>query len=114
MERDGRIFSCDHYVYDDYCIGNLNQQPLSQMVRSVRQRAFAEAKTSTLPGSCRRCPYLFACYGECPKRRFLRAPDGEHGLNYLCSSYRRFFQHAGTRLKEHGRLKVPQRAPPVK
>jgi len=46
-----------------------------------------------LPGQCRACPYLFACAGECPKNRFVRTPEGEPGLNYLCKGLRKYFAH---------------------
>jgi len=79
MERDGQVYSCDHFVYPEYCVGDINESSLTDMVRSARQRKFGEAKQTSLPQFCRKCPFLFACYGECPKRRFLRAPDGENG-----------------------------------
>lgn len=104
LERDGLVYSCDHYVYEQYCIGRLGDgKTLSDLVRSKPQRDFGEAKSRSLPGYCRRCPFLFACYGECPKRRFVRTPEGEPGLNYLCGGFRTFFHHAGKRLTEYGK-----------
>lgn len=46
--------------------------------------AFGMSKRDSLPEYCRQCPYLTLCWGECPKNRLIRAPDGELGLNYLC------------------------------
>ena len=111
IERDGKIYSCDHFVYPEYCIGDLNNGNISDIVRTARQRAFGEAKQTKLPGFCKRCPFLFSCYGECPKRRFLRTPDGELGLNYLCAGLRVFFDHAGGRLAEYGRRFRPAPLP---
>jgi uncharacterized protein len=42
----------------------------------------------------RRRAYLRDCWGECPKNRLIRTPDGEPGLNYLCAGFKRFFKHA--------------------
>ena len=93
VEHNGDVYSCDHYVYPEYRLGNLRDTPLAALADSARQRAFGEAKSAALPRYCRECPVEFACHGECPKHRFLHTPDGEPGLNYLCKAYKRFFAH---------------------
>ena len=115
MEKDGSVYSCDHFVYPEYRLGSIardesraqsgDESPhsrLSDLVRSQRQKQFGEAKTRSLPGYCKRCPFLQVCFGECPKRRFTKTPEGEPGLNYLCPALRTFFNHAGPRLAEYG------------
>jgi uncharacterized protein len=94
LEHDGDVYSCDHYVYPEYRLGNIGQQSLGDMVFSPRQVKFGYAKSETLPAYCRQCEFLSDCWGECPKNRLLRTPDGEPGLNYLCSGLKRFFAHA--------------------
>ena len=44
-----------------------------------------------LPAYCWACEVRDMCNGGCPKNRFLRTPEGEAGLNYLCAGYKRFF-----------------------
>lgn len=34
---------------------------------------------------------LFAHYGECPRNRFIKTPDGEDGRNYLCAGSKSVF-----------------------
>lgn len=94
IEHDGSVYSCDHYVYPEYRLGRIQEQPLAQMVFSPQQVRFGYAKSESLPRYCRQCDYLKDCWGECPKNRFLRSPDGEGGLNYLCSGLKRFYKHA--------------------
>ena len=93
LERDGSVYACDHYVYPEYRIGTIAEQTLAEMAYSAGQERFGTAKEGLLPGHCRRCEYQFACFGECPKNRFIRTPDGEPGLNYLCQGWKRFFSH---------------------
>jgi uncharacterized protein len=93
MEHNGDVYSCDHYVYPRNRLGNVLESSLTSMVESRQQRAFGGAKYDSLPTYCRNCDYLRACYGECPKRRFIKTPDGEPGLNYLCAACERFFSH---------------------
>ncbi len=93
LEHNGDLYSCDHYVYPKYKLGNIMEKTIPEMVDSDFQRKFGTDKRDTLPGYCRRCEVRFACHGECPKHRFMKTPDGEPGLNYLCPAYKRFFNH---------------------
>ena len=99
MEHDGSVYSCDHYVYPEYRLGNIHERPIFEMVFSRRQMDFGFAKRDALPQYCRECKFLFACWGECPKNRFIKTPDGQAGLNYLCGGLKRFFEHADPYLK---------------
>jgi uncharacterized protein len=94
MEHNGDIFSCDHFVYPEYFLGNLMGKPISEMVRSQQQFDFGIDKRNRLPRYCLQCEVRYACHGECPKHRFILTPDGRPGLNYLCAGYKMFFKHA--------------------
>jgi uncharacterized protein len=93
IEHNGDIYSCDHYVYPEHRLGNLMNTGLGDMVNSDQQVKFGSDKLDALPRYCLECEVRFACNGECPKHRFIRTPDGEAGLNYLCAAYKRFFTH---------------------
>ncbi|MBR6366771.1 MAG: anaerobic sulfatase-maturation protein [Bacteroidaceae bacterium] len=93
MEFNGDVYSCDHFVYPEYRLGNIRQQTLTGLMYSDRQRNFGKLKTGTLTRQCRECRFLFACHGECPKNRFVRDVYGNPGHNYLCVGYRKFFEH---------------------
>ena len=109
IEHNGDVYSCDHYVYPDYKLGNILNESLGAMVNSDFQKKFGSDKLDTLPDYCRRCEVRFACNGECPKHRFIRTPDGEPGLNYLCPAYKRFFKHVDPYMKQMAALLRQQR-----
>jgi uncharacterized protein len=93
MEHNGDLYSCDHYVYPRHRLGNVMEMGMREMLDSPQQRGFGTDKRDTLPKFCRECDVKFACQGECPKHRFIKTPDGEDGLNYLCAGYKKFFNH---------------------
>jgi uncharacterized protein len=93
VEYNGDVFSCDHYVYPEYRVGNISETHWAQMAYSEAQKQFGFAKSRTLPQYCRQCPHLRLCWGECPKNRLVRTPDGEIGLNYLCPGMKQFYTH---------------------
>ena len=93
IEHNGNFYSCDHFADAEHRMGNIRETPLVELLESPAQRAFGQAKSDTLPHYCQVCEVRDMCNGGCPKNRFLRTPDGEPGLNYLCAGYRRFFSH---------------------
>jgi uncharacterized protein len=93
MEFNGDVYSCDHFVYPEYKLGNIGDRTLVEMMYSEKQRKFGADKRDSLPRQCRECRYLFACNGECPKNRTAKTASGEPGLNCLCEGFYRFFDH---------------------
>ena len=93
IESNGNFYSCDHFVNKEHLLGNISQNSISDFLDSPEQVAFGELKSITLPNSCKNCEVLPMCNGECPKNRFVEAPCGEPGLNYLCAGYKMFFNH---------------------
>lgn len=93
MEYNGDVYSCDHFVFPEYKLGNIRTHTLIEMMFSERQQKFGNDKFEKLPKQCRDCKYLFACNGECPKNRFALTADGDPGLNYLCAGYHKYFEH---------------------
>jgi uncharacterized protein len=94
VEHDGRVYSCDHFVYPQHEIGSIHENRLRDIVLFRGQVKFGYAKAEALPRYCLGCAYLGDCRGECPKNRLLCTPEGEPGLNYLCSGLKAFYAHA--------------------
>ena len=110
VEHNGEVYSCDHFVYSAYRLGNLSEDRLGAMARSKFQRQFGIAKRNTLPEDCIHCAYLFACAGECPKHRFERDAEG-YLHNALCKGLYRWFSHAEPYMERMARLLAEGRAP---
>lgn len=104
VEMNGDFFSCDHFVTPEHRIGNINNFPIAELLDDPRQKAFGLAKKGALPSYCVECEVLDMCNGECPKNRFIVAPTGELGLNYLCEGYKYFFNHSLPFVSEVARL----------
>ncbi len=93
MEANGDVYSCDHFVFPQYKLGNIKSKTFMEMLSTPEHKEFEKLKNQSLPRQCKECKWNFACHGECPKNRFTMTKDGEPGLNYLCEGYRKFFEH---------------------
>ena len=112
LEFNGDVYSCDHFVDPGHLLGNIGEEPLGALADSGAQRRFGLDKRDTLPACCRACSVLGACHGGCPKDRFVAAPDGGPGLNYLCAGFKAFFAHVDEPDAHHVRA-AARRARPV-
>ena len=99
LEHNGDLYTCDHFVEPGYRIGNIKETHMIELIASPQQIKFGLDKSDSLLRYCRDCEVRFACHGECPKNRFIRTPDGEPGLNYLCAAYKAFFHHIDRPMK---------------
>lgn len=104
MEHNGDVYTCDHFVYPDYYIGNIVNDSVRDIMTNPLLFKFGQDKWNALPQQCRKCDYLFACHGGCPKNRFRKTPAGEPGLNYLCGGYKYFFSHIDPHMKRMAQL----------
>ncbi len=100
IEHNGDFFSCDHFVDPAHLLGNIRDSPLLELLETPELIAFGRNKSNALPRYCRTCEVLDMCHGECPRNRFIRTPEGEEGLNYLCAGYRLFFNHCRAFVRE--------------
>ncbi|NQT73885.1 MAG: anaerobic sulfatase maturase [Chloroflexi bacterium] len=111
LEHNGDVYSCDHFVALAYLVGNIKEKHLSDLVASGQQYQFGIRKRDMLPHYCQVCDVRFVCNGECPRNRFMQTPDGESGLNYLCSGYKEFFHHIDKPMRTMSNLLHQGRAP---
>lgn len=93
LEHNGDLYSCDHFMYPEFRLGNILKDNPKHVIDSIKQVSFGVRKQTALPGYCKKCEVLFACRGECPKHRFMTTPDGEPGWSYLCPGYKKYFTH---------------------
>lgn len=106
LQPDGSLYSCDHFVFPSYKLGNIHHQTIAEMMYGSQQQRFMRAKRDSLSQRCRECDYLFACHGECPRNRFLSGNE-----NYLCEGYRMFFRHVSPTMNFMAQELAAGRAP---
>jgi len=111
MEHNGDVYSCDHFVFPEYKLGNIRDHSLIDMLYGEQQQEFSRLKHSSLPRQCKECDMEFACHGECPKNRFMKDKYGDSGLNYLCPGYYYYYQHVAPYMDYMKQELMSQRPP---
>ncbi|MBO6159580.1 MAG: anaerobic sulfatase maturase [Firmicutes bacterium] len=102
VEKDGGIYSCDHFVDPRHRIGSVQQDSFQTLLSTDPQKSFGLSKKTSLPKECLDCPWLSLCGGGCLKDR--------EGKYYLCDGLKAYFDYAVIRLKRAMQLsaeKIP-------
>ncbi len=92
VEHNGDVYSCDHFVYPEYKLGNIAETHLVDIYNSKARIDFGLAKRNSLANECLKCRYYGVCRGECPKHRFDTGRDG-YRKSTLCEGLKLFFKH---------------------
>ncbi|MBS7642619.1 MAG: anaerobic sulfatase maturase [Candidatus Bathyarchaeia archaeon] len=89
VEYNGDVYPCDFYVDRRWLLGNIMEDNLEDIVTSEKFIEFASMKDK-LRELCKDCIWLRYCNTGCPRHWEVR----NYSENYLCKSYRMFFEHS--------------------
>jgi len=98
LEKNGDVYSCDHYVFKENLLGNVLEKSFEKMIFSNSQKNFGEQKFSKLSKKCLACKFLEYCHGDCPKNRTVHQKD-DYPLSALCKSFEKFYSYALSQLE---------------
>lgn len=87
VERNGSVYSCDHYVEPSHYLGCVDQHSFTEMLNSPLQIDF-KRMSAMHDDVCNGCEIKGLCQSGCPKHR-----DSDH-KNKLCSGYYAFYKHS--------------------
>lgn len=98
VEADGSAYPCDFYCTDQYRLGNLREQTVSQLLAAPGVQEFVN-RPQPRPAFCEACPYDTFCAGSCPR---MRGEICYNGQSTYCG-YRDFLDRCGEGLAELAR-----------
>jgi len=105
VEGDGSVYPCDFYVLDEWKLGNLRENSVSEIAKAEKTAEFLRWGTDK-PKECIRCPYRRICNGGCKNDWFTDA-EGTH--NYFCKSFQTLLAYALPRMQSIAQAELAAR-----
>ncbi len=93
IESNGDVFPCDFYVLDEYKIGNITTDSLSQLHKSSVLHEFLK-EDKRMSTACNTCKFKNICHGNCKRMNIVYFDD-----NGYCG-YQVFLEHAHKSMME--------------
>ncbi len=82
VEANGNIYPCDFYALDDYCLGNINDSDLKDIIHSQKARMFL-TEEKNFSNLCDKCRYYHICQGNCKRQNLCMFDDDYCGYKEL-------------------------------
>jgi uncharacterized protein len=98
VEHNGDIYPCDFFVDPKLKLGNIMDTGWETFQNSSLYGAFGQQKNEW-NHLCNSCPHLMYCSGDCLKHR-IYAGNNPKNISWLCSGWKKFYDHAIPKLKE--------------
>ena len=105
VEADGSVYPCDFFALDDWFMGNLETQTLSELSSCKTAERFLE-ESRNKPAACAECRYGDICSGGCRNDWIC---DDSGMRNYYCASFRALLDYAMPRMQLIARVELVQR-----
>lgn len=106
VEADGSVYPCDFFALDQWRMGKLGEQSLTELAEGETLRRFL-AWGAEKPPQCALCQWRPLCNGGCKN-------DWTHGpgdvRNYYCQAFQKLFSHGFSRMKAIARAEQAQRS----
>lgn len=87
-------------MLDGYCIGNFNQNRMSEIDAKGKEIGFLE-RSLVVDQQCLLCRHYNLCRGGCQRNRDYNKETGRF-KNYFCQGYKKFFVACGEEIKRIG------------
>lgn len=94
VEGDGSVYPCDFFVLDDWYMGKLGENSLSELSGCGTAKQFLQWGREK-PAECRQCRWSRICNGGC-KNDWVQGPEGSQ--NYYCRAFQLLLDHGCHRM----------------
>ena len=94
VASDGRVFPCASFHEDFFCIGNIYDNTLSDIINSDKfksiQNWIHERKKIMSNNQCKNCYVSNLCQGSCPAASYYEMGDVNIPVHRLCEASKKF------------------------
>lgn len=82
IEANGDIYPCDFYALDTYCLGNINNIEIKDIIYSQKVKMFL-LEDKNFSNLCDNCEYYHMCQGNCKRQNVCMFNDDYCGYKAL-------------------------------